>query len=660
MELKLSEKVEVLTNSSIDGEDTTIDQEDLDVLVLGARENIYSNPIQTCAQEYINNARDACRDAGHPDHLMDISWPTPLDMVFRVRDYGTGLSDHAMKTVFNKLAKSTKRANSKLAGKYGLGSKIGLAYTDGFTITSWYDGEKRQYLYHKASNQKGRLTEISEPEKTEERNGLMIEVGIRDTQDIEPFRKAILRACGWWPTVPNIVGLPEEVAERLRNRYLYEDENIAIPRYGMVSEGGLLVDYLPYSQDVDFRIATGTREFRKPVYFKVGLHEVHIPMSREGVSVDDQYRELLPVLATRLEQSKQRIMAKYEQKFSTVSEVRKVVKEVAEYLIVDTTITDLERRFQINISGGSSDIVFEGLDEIGVKRSHIWSKIGRKTPSVRPKHTSLWWENYSFATHLPTDHRLREIKSHAKLEQYNLFTPEVYERTDLVDFFNIKPLSYEVERKPRTKVETSTDSETFRVWEIEAASSTLRTTGIIDTRVSSWSDQSFLYIEMDGTLVRTQPKDYDLGLLANYRGFKVIGLPAKALKAFKASEIPLVHLRDLPPIAALNDRQRANIFLDTMRATVTEGTYGWFPYAKSLIDPRTTDPDLAFVRDICELEREKYDFNHCTPEYDAEVKALCQTYKDVITRIHEKHRVLWHLNFSYSGSTARYLKGWFK
>lgn len=666
MELKLAEAVQVETNSSIDGEDTTIDQEDLDILVLGARENIYSNPIQTCPQEYINNARDACRDAGHPDHLMDITWPTPLDMVFRVRDYGIGLSDHDMKTVFNKLAKSTKRKNSKLAGKYGLGSKIALAYTDAFTITSWYNGFKRQYLYHKASNQKGRLTDLGEPEFTTEQNGLMIEVAIKNADHLDAFRKAIIRACGWWPQVPNIIGLPEDIKQKIESRYLYEDEHVVVLRHED-SGGGLMVDHLPYNQDYNFRFAVGSDKFKKPVYFKVGLGDVHIPMSREGVSVDDQYKALLPILKERLEAAKQNILKKFDRTFSNLHEVKSTVKEVNGILDAKTTIMDVERRIAFAIDALNIRITFE---EPKFKTSWVHTKRDRQTPSVSTDCISAWQDSYCFETNLPTDHRLRQIRKYARLDSYNIFSPEVMARPDLVSFFDIKPLTYVVPKVKREKSFDANyikDTEYFQVWYVNASdkkddpSGRMTTNGNNSIRVKDWAEEKkfFYYVEMTGTQIKSSENKFvNQAALALGQEFTVLGLPTRALKAFKDNKYKLRHVSEMAPVSEVTEEMRALIIREAI--SLKKGYKGWYDEGKYIIDKETTDPDLKVILKYCTMNNGRYEFTHSTPEFKAEIKLAKEELGQVIDRVYEKHKVLWHIDFNYRHDTRKALKGWFK
>src|SRR5688572_3249633 len=71
------------------------------------RKHLYSNPIQTLVQEYISNARDACKEA-RVEERIDVTVPTGKAPVFKVRDYGVGISPERIASVFVQFGASTK------------------------------------------------------------------------------------------------------------------------------------------------------------------------------------------------------------------------------------------------------------------------------------------------------------------------------------------------------------------------------------------------------------------------------------------------------------------------------------------------------------------------------------------------------------------------
>jgi hypothetical protein len=168
------------------------------------RDKLYEHKIRTLVQEYISNGRDSCREAGQPDSAMEITVPTRLNPVFKVRDYGTGLSPEAVENVFIMYGTSTKEHTNELTGGLGIGSKSAWSYTDSYTIVSFLDGVKRTYVAHTGVNNEGRLDLLSE-DSTDEKNGVEIQIAV-NPGDVQEFRSAVYRAIYFWENKPTLKG----------------------------------------------------------------------------------------------------------------------------------------------------------------------------------------------------------------------------------------------------------------------------------------------------------------------------------------------------------------------------------------------------------------------------------------------------------------------
>ena len=62
-----------------------------------------------------------------------------------MQDFGIGLSPADINDVFTVYFKSTKDNSNETVGAFGLGAKTPFSYTDQFTVTSVYNGERRIY-----------------------------------------------------------------------------------------------------------------------------------------------------------------------------------------------------------------------------------------------------------------------------------------------------------------------------------------------------------------------------------------------------------------------------------------------------------------------------------------------------------------------------------
>jgi 3-isopropylmalate dehydratase small subunit len=99
---------EILTNQE-DNEEISFEISSNDEVIIDMLRRNYAHPIQTPVQEYLCNARDACRESNNPESKIEVSLPNILDATLKIRDYGVGLSPERVRSVFTKYGESTKR-----------------------------------------------------------------------------------------------------------------------------------------------------------------------------------------------------------------------------------------------------------------------------------------------------------------------------------------------------------------------------------------------------------------------------------------------------------------------------------------------------------------------------------------------------------------------
>jgi hypothetical protein len=164
-------------------------------LVVDILSKLYAYPIRTLVQEYICNGRDAMREAGTWGKLpIEITVPNSLDPVFKVRDFGVGISPDRMANIFVNYGSSTKRNTNTQTGGFGIGAKSAFSYTDSFTVTSFYNGVR--YLYVAHLGDEGGVNLISHNNTTQP-NGVEISIGVKP-KDISEFRNAVQRCVRFW------------------------------------------------------------------------------------------------------------------------------------------------------------------------------------------------------------------------------------------------------------------------------------------------------------------------------------------------------------------------------------------------------------------------------------------------------------------------------
>lgn len=165
---------------------------------------IYSNKILAVIRELSCNAVDAHNMAGNTNQPFDVQLPTLLEPVFRIRDYGVGLSHEDVFNLYMTFGASSKRDSDTLIGGLGIGSKAPLAYTSAFTVTSYFNGEQRSYSVF--IDEDGRpATSHLHTLPTNEPNGLEVSVPVK-TSDIQSFNSEASGVYRFFDIKPNFVG----------------------------------------------------------------------------------------------------------------------------------------------------------------------------------------------------------------------------------------------------------------------------------------------------------------------------------------------------------------------------------------------------------------------------------------------------------------------
>src|ERR1017187_6705455 len=89
---------------------------DIETVIEILRNKLYQFPIRTLTQEILSNAKDACWEVGNSEGQIEITVPTKMEPVLKIRDYGPGLSPERVAEVFVKYGASTKRNSATQIG----------------------------------------------------------------------------------------------------------------------------------------------------------------------------------------------------------------------------------------------------------------------------------------------------------------------------------------------------------------------------------------------------------------------------------------------------------------------------------------------------------------------------------------------------------------
>ena len=151
--------------------------------------SLYSNKKQAVVREVLCNGWDSHIDSGKVDLPLRV---TLTDQALTIQDFGAGIPDSAMHTIYCVYGLSTKLNDGKQTGGFGLGCKAPFAYTDHFEVTSCHAGMKTIYRISKSSGEVGGrpgLMKIASVPTTE--TGLQVKIELKDSYDKHEFDKLI-------------------------------------------------------------------------------------------------------------------------------------------------------------------------------------------------------------------------------------------------------------------------------------------------------------------------------------------------------------------------------------------------------------------------------------------------------------------------------------
>jgi hypothetical protein len=182
----------------------TLKQENLAHVFGILRNNLYSDKVLAVIREYSTNASDANTENGKASTPIEVTFPTMIDPVFKVRDFGKGLSENDIFEVYSSYGASTKRESNDYVGTLGMGSKSAFGYVDSFTITSYHGGLKKVYEAYIDETKIGAISKIHE-EASSEQSGICVSVTV-NTKDINQFRTTGVKFFQFYNPTPVFLG----------------------------------------------------------------------------------------------------------------------------------------------------------------------------------------------------------------------------------------------------------------------------------------------------------------------------------------------------------------------------------------------------------------------------------------------------------------------
>jgi len=275
---------QVITGGAVDSVQFGIDQNDFAHVINILRDTLYSDKILAVLREYSANAWDAHRMSGKGEVPISVTIPTDVEPNLKIRDFGPGLSQNDVFTVFTQYGKSTKRTSNDAVGMLGIGSKSGFAYSESFTITSWHGGVKSIYTAAIDASDLGVLTLLFQEPCDASETGIEVQIGIqrRDIYEFQNKARELFKYFSPRPSINIELPRPVEDKEKLKNGIIRTDTTAWVAVMGCV----------PYRVDMGqirgvagFDCETIDR-FGGVLYFNIG--DVQVNASREELKYSDK------------------------------------------------------------------------------------------------------------------------------------------------------------------------------------------------------------------------------------------------------------------------------------------------------------------------------------------------------------------------------------
>jgi len=166
---------------------------------------LYSNKELCVIHELSANAVDAHKLVGKEKEPIRITTPTKLSPELKIRDVGPGLCEDDVRRLLTTYGESGeyKRSSNEYFGSWGIGSKSPAAVTKTWSIHSYHDGLKKEYMVF--VNERGIPSLTKTRETVTDETGLEVIIPINPEKELT-WRSTIEKAFIHYDVKPSING----------------------------------------------------------------------------------------------------------------------------------------------------------------------------------------------------------------------------------------------------------------------------------------------------------------------------------------------------------------------------------------------------------------------------------------------------------------------
>lgn len=366
------------------------------------RDNIYSDKILAFIREYCTNAADAHVESGQKDRPFDVHIPTFLEPFFSVRDYGYGIAPEDIEGIYVWYGNSTKRASNAVVGTFGLGSKSLFAYTDSFTIRSFYKGMRRTYSAYIDEHNHSQTSLLEEVE-TQESSGLEIIAAIHQ-KDIDKCKSVAQRFFCFFEPQPNInMTLKKLSFTRKTSEYAFVGDPYSVNcPVAVMGNVAYPINYHAMETNTLNQFAQKFLQSNSSVlYFDIG--ELSVSVSRESLEYKDKTKNSILQKLKKIEESISDELNAEIAKCKTPFDAKIFYKAKTDYRIGDSFLYQF-----------TTGLTYNGvpITDWSLKLAPYFVSVGTQILSYE---TIKFMHDGKFRRHFPTvseDHKNNVLKFH--------------------------------------------------------------------------------------------------------------------------------------------------------------------------------------------------------------------------------------------------------
>ena len=293
------------------------------------RSGIYSDKILATMRETVMNAIDSHVQAGKPNEPIEVTLPSILDPVFKVKDRGIGLDDYGVREILfsygDPVGDNIKNTSNEFYGCYHIGAKSPWSYVDSFEVIAIKDGVKRIYNAYIDEQDENSIAQIGE-ENTDEPNGVEIIVSVKQ-EDIHTFVEKAKNLFKFLKVKPIVSGNSNYTHAKFLS--LLEGEGWAIPSESLYNKYYIVIGGVGYNLNPSIfadKYAYNSIEkkiLQRGLVLFCNIGEVDIAVSREEISYTKKTKDFVE---KKLDEVKENIRQSILSKFDACNSVFEVKK----------------------------------------------------------------------------------------------------------------------------------------------------------------------------------------------------------------------------------------------------------------------------------------------------------------------------------------------